>query len=198
MEEVDVSLETSSTKIDQGLEIDVNDYLSHIACMPEGNLAGITRRGHLGESNALKSLNEARNNHQADLFSSNSFLVAIGISPEQQAHFDPTERHLLIHYVQYVSRAFVVVDDDENPFLEEVLQLAQEVKSVRHAMLALTACHLCKVYPIFEDTLILQHSLALHHLKLDLESGDRIPYALVTSLLLCLFGVGQPPGFAFF
>ncbi|OKL63256.1 hypothetical protein UA08_01590 [Talaromyces atroroseus] len=133
----------SEININQDLEINVQDYLGHIA--------------------------------------------PIGISPEQQAEFDATERHLLIHYAQYVSRAFVVVNDDENPFLNEVLQLAKESKPVRHAMLALTACHLCKVYPMFEDTLILQHSLALHYLKLDLESGDGITCALVISLLLCLF-----------
>lgn len=69
--------------------------------------------------------------------------------------------------------------------------MALDVKSVRHAMLALTACHLCKLYPMFEDTLIRQHSLALNHLKIDLESKYRVPYALTTSLLLCLFGVSN-------
>lgn len=156
-------------------------------------MAGLTRRDHLNESNALKSQQKNQGKEgqtQTSRFISTPLPETIAIYSERLTDFDPTERYLLLHYAQYVSRALVVVDDDaENPYLTEILPMALDVKSVRHAMFALTACHLCKLYPMFEDTLERQHSLALHHLKLDLESGDRVSYALTTSLLLCLFGV---------
>lgn len=173
--------------------LDVNDYLVQIARMPEGNLAGLTRRDHLNESDALKSQQKHQGEKgqiQTRQYTQTILPETIAIYSERLADFDPTERYLLLHYAQYVSRALVVVEDDaENPYLTEILPMALDVKSVRHAMLALAACHLCKLYPMFEDTLIRQHSLALHHLKVDLESGNRVSYALTTSLLLCLFGV---------
>lgn len=176
--------------------VNVNDYLAQIARMPEGNLAGLTRRDHLNESSALKSQPKNQGEEeqsQESQLTQTPLPETIAIQPERLIGFGPTERYLLLHYTQYVSRALVVVDDDaENPYLTEILPMALDIKSVRHAMLALTACHLCKLYPMFEDTLIRQHSLALHHLKLDLKSGDRVSYALTTSLLLCLFGVSIP------
>lgn len=177
--------------------LNVNDYLVQIARMPEGNLAGLTRRDHLNDSNALKSQQKHQGEKrqiQISQYTQTNLPEAIAIHSEKFADFHPTERYLLLHYAQYVSRALVVVDDDaDNPYLTEILPMALEVKSVRHAMFALTACHLCKLYPMFEDTLIRQHSLALHYLKLDLESGNRVSDALITSLLLCLFGVSALP-----
>jgi hypothetical protein len=186
-------IENSTDDSRQFEHLNVNDYLVQIARMPEGNLAGLTRRDHLNESNALKSQQKNQGEEgitQTSRFISTPLPETIAIYSERLTDFDPTERYLLLHYAQYVSRALVVVDDDaENPYLTEILPMALDSKSVRHAMFALTACHLCKLYPMFEDTLERQHSLALHHLKLDLKSGDRVSYALTTSLLLCLFGV---------
>lgn len=187
----------SSTEDSRQFEhLNVNDYLVQIARMPEGNLAGLTRRDDLNESNALKSQRRFQSETgqtQTFRFTQTAIPETTSIRSETLTDFDPTERYLILHYAQYVSRALVVVDDDaENPYLTEILPIALDVKSVRHAMFALTACHLCKLYPMFEDTLERQHSLALHHLKIDLESGDRVSYALTTSLLLCLFGVRIP------
>lgn len=195
-EETDIDPVESPTDDGQKFEqLNVNDYLVEIARMPEGNLAGLTRRDHLNESNALKSQQKGQGEEQQSQiyqFTQTLLPETIAILPERLMNFEPTERYLLLHYAQYVSRALVVVDDDaENPYLTEILPMALDVKSVRHAMLALTACHLCKLYPMFEDTLIRQHSLALNHLKIDLESEYRVPYALTTSLLLCLYGVSN-------
>ncbi|KKK14660.1 hypothetical protein P175DRAFT_0341800 [Aspergillus ochraceoroseus IBT 24754] len=184
----------SSIRLDQNdsaLDFNVNEYLAHVASMPERNLAGIPRRGHLNESNALKSRKKNGYNTNVELTVNGNVHLGniIHLAPAGMADFEPTEQHLLLHYVQHVSRALAVVNDDENPFLHEILPMAMEVKSVRHAMLALTACHLCKVYPKFEDTLIRQHSLALQHLKQDLQSETKAGFTLTTSLLLCLFGI---------
>ncbi|KAL4782214.1 fungal-specific transcription factor domain-containing protein [Aspergillus varians] len=172
------------------LALNVNEYLGYVALMPEGHLAGITRRGHLNESSALQSRQTAQSDDQAQKQLLSEVVLPLGgmLSLED---LDPTEHHLLLHFIQHVARALVVVNDRENPFLNEILPMALEVKAVRHAMFALAACHLCKVYPKFEDTLIRQHGLALHHLKLDLQSKQETRYVLVTSLLLSLFAICQ-------
>ncbi|KAJ5578608.1 uncharacterized protein N7459_007572 [Penicillium hispanicum] len=169
----------------------VSEYLSQVALLPEGSLVGVIRRGDLSENSALESRPRAFPHSEEEQPAMNimPLLGTIFISQEDMATFDPTEQHLFLHYVQHVSRALAVVNDDENPFLTDFIPVALEIKSVRHAMLALSACHLCKAYPKFEDTLLRQHSLALHFLVLDLQSQDTIAHTLITSLLLCLFGI---------
>ncbi|KAH7024814.1 fungal-specific transcription factor domain-containing protein [Microdochium trichocladiopsis] len=57
---------------------------------------------------------------------------------------------------------------------------------VRHALLALSACHLARVYPVFKQDLLLHRSLALQALRSDLVYPDSPEGGLVTTLLLCL------------
>ena len=178
--------------VETSVDFNVSEYLSQVALLPEGSLVGNIRRGDLNASSALESRRGAfpYKEEKQPTMDSLSLVGTISISQANMATFDPTEQHLLFHYVQHVSRALVVVNDDENPFQSVVVPVAMEVKSVRHAMLALSACHLCKAYPKFEDTLLRQHTLALHFLKLDLQSPEKVAHTLITSLLLCLFGVG--------
>ncbi|KAJ5825292.1 hypothetical protein N7474_002430 [Penicillium riverlandense] len=185
------SVMSLNQRVKNNHDFNVSEYLSQVAQLPEGSLVGITRRGDLSESSALESQTRAvrRTVEEQSTINSLSLCETIHISQAKMTTFDPTEQHLLLHYVQHVSRALVVVNDDENPFLRDVLPLAMEVKSVRHALLALSACHLCKAYPRFEDTLLRQHSLSLHFLKLDVQSEKKMAHTLVASLLLCLFGI---------
>ncbi|CAI7629768.1 unnamed protein product [Penicillium glandicola] len=178
-------------RIENSAGFNVSEYLSQVALLPEGSLVGTIRHGDLSESSALESRPDASSHPEEEPPAMNiiSSVGTIYMSQANMASFDPTEQHLLLHYIQHVSRALVVVNDDENPFLNDFVPVAIEVKSVRHAMLALSACHLCKVYPKFEDTLIRQHSLALHYLVIDLQSQDKIAHTLITSLLLCLLGI---------
>ncbi|PYI07544.1 hypothetical protein BO78DRAFT_417663 [Aspergillus sclerotiicarbonarius CBS 121057] len=176
------------------LDSKVNEYLGYVASLPEGDLTGITRRGRLNESSALHYRRGGHDGTQEKETTSH-VVVALGgltcLTPASLPDFDATEHHLFLHFLHHVARALAVVSDHENPFLREIPQMALEVKAVRHAMLALTACHLCKIYPKFEDTLIRQHSLALNYLKFDLQSGQKTDEILATSLLLSLFGICQ-------
>ncbi|KAL2828777.1 fungal-specific transcription factor domain-containing protein [Aspergillus cavernicola] len=174
------------------LDFNVSEYLGHIALQPEVSLTGITRRGHLNESSALKSRSVSCGDTKTEQPTSSGVYLGgrIYIPAAITATFGATEHHLLHHYTQYVSRALVVINcDDENPFLSEILPVAMDMKSVRHAMFALSACHLCKVYPKFEDTLIRQHSLALHFLTQSLQLEGSTDTSLLASLLLCLLWI---------
>ncbi|PWY87960.1 hypothetical protein BO94DRAFT_624101 [Aspergillus sclerotioniger CBS 115572] len=176
------------------LDSKVNEYLGYVASLPEGDLTGITRRGHLNESSALHYRRGVQEGAQEKETTSDVVVALGGVARLKQVNIpdlDATEHHLFLHYMHHVGRALVVVSNRENPFLQEIRQMAMEVKAVRHAMLALAACHLCKVYPKFEDTLIRQHSLALYYLKLDLRAQRTTDYILATSLLLSLFGICQ-------
>jgi transcriptional activator protein UGA3 len=101
------------------------------------------------------------------------------------------ERHLLNHFLQSVSRALVVaVKDEDNSFLRVVVPMALESDMVRHALVALSACHLSRVYPAFEDTVFVHRSVALQALKValsnDEEDDGEVEWTLATTLLLCL------------
>lgn len=96
------------------------------------------------------------------------------------------ERYLLNHYLQSVSRSLVEVDDSENPWLCVVTPKALENPTVSHALLALSAAHLGKVYPAFLKDLVDHRSRALQELKGELQnSRDALP-ALMTTMLLCI------------
>ncbi|KAL3449850.1 fungal-specific transcription factor domain-containing protein [Aspergillus insuetus] len=170
----------------------VGEYLRQLALVPEASMTGSPRRGHLNESSALISRPQADSNAEAARAWSGHLplTIAAQISPAKIAKLDPTEHHLVLHYVQHISRSLVVAtSDDRNPFITDLLPLALETDSVRHAMLALSACHLCKVYPMFEDTLMRQHTLALNFLNQDLQCAEQITTSLISSLLLCLLGL---------
>ncbi|KAK2033493.1 hypothetical protein LX32DRAFT_73146 [Colletotrichum zoysiae] len=110
----------------------------------------------------------------------------IGIAPFSLKDWSFGQRHLLNHFMQSVSRALVVVPDEENPFLRYVVPMVTENAMVRHALLALSACHLARVYPVFRQDLLLHRSLAMQALRSDLVYPDSPEGGLVTTLLLCL------------
>ncbi|KAH8897391.1 hypothetical protein GQ53DRAFT_887825 [Thozetella sp. PMI_491] len=49
------------------------------------------------------------------------------------------ERHLLNHFLQYVSRALALVDDKLNPFLRVIVPMALESGLMRHSLLAFSS-----------------------------------------------------------
>lgn len=61
------------------------------------------------------------------------------VTPEAIIGWSIGEKYLLTHFLQVVSRALVVVDDDANPFLLHVVPLALTYEPVRHATVALVA-----------------------------------------------------------
>lgn len=65
--------------------------------------------------------------------------------------------------------ALVVVEDEENPFILEIVLLMLESQSVRHAVIAVSASHSSKVYLDFQKDTLVHRSLALQGLKEDLE-----------------------------
>jgi transcriptional activator protein UGA3 len=164
--------------------LDTSEYLSRVALMPESDIAEMARRGHLKDSNALKGQEKDQDPQNSPILKNFP-----RVSHWDFTDWDPVEQYLLSHFLEVVSRSFVVVFDDENPFLHEILPKASNVRSVRHALLALTACHLCKLYPNFEDSVVRHQSLALFFLKRDLESANDVENTLAVSLLLCLFEV---------
>jgi transcriptional activator protein UGA3 len=165
--------------------LDTSEYLSRVALMPESDIAEMARRGHLKDSNALRG-----QERDQDLQNNPILKNFPRVSHWDFTDWDPVEQYLLSHFLEVVSRSFVVVFDDENPFLNDILPKASNIRSVRHALLALTACHLCKLYPNFEDSVVKHQTLALFFLKKDLEFANDIENTLVVSLLLCLFEVG--------
>ncbi|KAH7304452.1 fungal-specific transcription factor domain-containing protein [Stachybotrys elegans] len=95
-----------------------------------------------------------------------------GITPFSLKDWSFGQRHLLNHFMQSVSRALVVVPDEENPFLRYVVPMVIENTMVRHALLALSACHLARIYPVFRQDLLLHRSLAMQALRSDLVYPD--------------------------
>ncbi|VUC20758.1 unnamed protein product [Clonostachys rosea] len=112
-----------------------------------------------------------------------------GITPGTLKTWEVGERHLLNHFLQSVSRALVVVDDDENPFLKVFTPLALENETVKHALVALSACHLSQVYPEWGQDTLNQRSSALRCLKDDIEDLEHVLWSLATTLLLCLLEI---------
>jgi transcriptional activator protein UGA3 len=112
-----------------------------------------------------------------------------GITPASLQGWTIGERHLLNHFLQYVARSLVLVEDDENPFIASIVPMALDNDTVRHALLALSACHLSRIYPDFERNLLRHRSLALLHLKAELETSRDTTRSLAATLLLCLLEV---------
>jgi transcriptional activator protein UGA3 len=166
----------------------------------EGSVSNTARKSHLNDSSALIYRDRAARSPPPIHVDSALCNFAPTADPARRAmlaQWHETEQHLLNHFLQFVARALVVVSlDGANPFIMEVVPLAFENGAVQHAMLALSARHLCRVYPKFEDTLVRQQSLALHHLKAELDTcAGHYKYALPATLLLCLLEVS--PAFCF-
>lgn len=114
-----------------------------------------------------------------------------GVTHQALRTWSIPERHLLNHFLQSVSRALVVVEDRHNPFLRVMVPMALENPMVRHSLTALSACHLSKAYPDFEQDLSVHRSKALEMLMAELDSlGDPV-WALASTLLLCLVEVSS-------
>lgn len=110
----------------------------------------------------------------------------MGVTTKALKSWTIGERHLLNHFLQSVSRALVVVEDHMNPFLSVIVPMALENFSVRHALVALTACHLSRVYPAYEHDVCIHRGKALEGVMAELSgTGTRI-WALAATLLLCL------------
>lgn len=112
-----------------------------------------------------------------------------GITSVALTSWGVAERHLLNHFLQSVSRALVVADDNDNPFLTVIVPLALENTTVRNALLALSACHLSQVYPEWGKDVLDHRSLALEGLKDEIEDLEHVLWSLAATLLLCLLEV---------
>lgn len=111
-------------------------------------------------------------------------------SPSVFANRPTGERHLFNHFLHVVSRALVVVNDDDNPFLRIFVPMAVVHDSVRHAINALSASHLAKAYPDFQLDALQHQSWALRGLKDALgQEKCNIECALAITLILCLLEV---------
>lgn len=188
---VDVDSPTDSEADPVGRRNSSRAYLDWVALLDDYHVGDSARRGHLNHSSALMY----RDKSITSLFSPHVDSALQNFPAVDQAaisQWGPTEQHLVNHYVQIVARALVVVYDDRNPFLLEILPMAVDNLAVRHAMLTLSARHLCRSYPVFEDTLVNQRTLALHYLKLELQSEATSAAAFAATLLMCLFEVGHP------
>lgn len=169
-----------------------NDW---IALIDEEYLSGASSAGsNLANSSALDVLPEDRASDEVALdgaiaLPSTALGHLAGISSGSLEGWTIGERYLLNHFLQSVSRALVVVKDDENPFISIIVPMALENDAVRHALTALSACHLARIYPDFERNLLRHRSHALEHLKRELGPDMATLSALGATLLLCLLEV---------
>jgi hypothetical protein len=118
-----------------------------------------------------------------------------GITSKLLQGWEVGEVHLLNHFLHSVARSLTLVRDEENPLICAVVPLAFANTAVRHALAALSACHLARTYPNFESDLLRHRSLALQALKLELEpsGAQRTVAPLAATLLLCLLEVSRVP-----
>jgi transcriptional activator protein UGA3 len=112
-----------------------------------------------------------------------------GVRPSSLSTWDLGERHLLNHFLQSVSRALVLVQDDNNPFLRAVVPIALDNTMVKHSLLALSACHISSVYPVFKRDLLRHRNRALSILQTTVDENESVEEALLTTMLLCLADV---------
>lgn len=183
-------------------------YLGWVAMMDENIVPDVTRQGHLHGSNALKKRAPDNGRAHGEVHTPLPTPIPLMYDPMMEHFLDevdeaavrqwpPTEQHLLNHFVQHVARALVVArDDDSNPILRALVPRAVRGHlCMRHALLALAASHLYKLYPNFEDSVMLQRSLALSHLKEELQAsydnGRGQEDAFGATVLLCLFEICQ-------
>lgn len=115
----------------------------------------------------------------------------IGVTVDNLRSWTLGERHLLNHFLSAVSRALVVAEDKDNPFLRIIVPMALENDMVRHSLMALSASHLSAVYPSYMEAMLLHRSLALKALKSGLTDRRLFAWALAATLLLCLCEVSS-------
>lgn len=188
-------LSPQSTLADERGSLPEASYLQEapaewIALIEDGDLGEHPRPAHLGHSSALHDFpitfsrqdEAAMSTFYPPLALSN--LIELGSNTLKD--WSIGERYLLNHYLQSVSRSLVVVDDSENPWLRVVTPKALENPTVSHALLALSAAHLGKVYPAFLKDLVDHRSRALQGLKAELQSSRDVLPALMTTMLLCI------------
>lgn len=184
--------------IESSMEMDLmihksSPYRDWINLIEHDSAHETTRRDHLNQSSAMVVIPEARASDDIPNLGTMLPITALnnltGVTADSLSDWSIGENHLLNHFQQVVCRALVVVDDDENPFLLDIVPMALMYHSVRHSLVALSACHLSKVYPDFKRNELKHRSLALQGLKLELEKDDGIESALATTLLLCLLEV---------
>lgn len=163
-------------------------YEDWIALIENDGMPNLARRGNLKDSNALR-----KRHRRLDFFPSYAAYTALdditGVKSEHLQDWHTTDRHLLSHFLQVVSRALSCVDDNVNPFLIFTVPMTLTHLSVRHSLLALATCHLYKVYPLFREELLDYTSQALQALKEEIDSGTPIETALATTLMLCMLEV---------
>ncbi|KAK1987291.1 fungal-specific transcription factor domain-containing protein [Colletotrichum cereale] len=183
--------EGSSTSPDVAHQ-DPHDWITLIY---EEYLGGESVAGsNLANSSALEVMPEDRASDDISLegavsLPSTALGHLAGISPQSLVDWTVGERHLLNHFLQSVSRSLVVVKDDENPFIGIVVPMALGNDAVRHALTALSACHLARIYPEFERNVLRHRSHALDRLKSKSGSGPATSSTLAATLLLCLLEI---------
>jgi transcriptional activator protein UGA3 len=167
-----------------------NDW---IALVDEDESANRASRPNLSHSSALKYVPELYKGQQlADATSSlqiNALSKYTGVRAEQVCDWTVGDRHLFNHFLQAISRALVVGGDDINPYLRYIAPMAFQSTAVRHALLTVSASHLSKVYPDFENDLLYHRSMVFDQLKLELERNGNTVHILATALLLCLLEI---------
>ncbi|KAH8660093.1 fungal-specific transcription factor domain-containing protein [Xylariales sp. PMI_506] len=185
----EVHLEKNASPPGQRVSVATFDWLSVVD--EEYSTERLPHRQSLANSSAL----EVRPEHRADSggvpmpVASTALWKSAGITPELLQDWEVGEKHLLNHFLQSVARSLVLVEDDENPFICITVPMALENTTIRHALAALSACHLSRIYPEFERDLFHHRSYALRGLKAELESQKNRAASLTATLFLCLLEI---------
>lgn len=186
---------TDTLRKDLGSSVQESAFSDWIALIGFDDSIGLAKTANLANSTALVDLPVPCATDDEDVrarfLPSTALNNLAGVTPQALKNWTFGERHLLNHFLQSVSRTLVVVEDEDNPFLRIVVPMALENSTVRHSLLALSACHLSKVYPDFERDLLIHRSLALQGLKVELADYGTSEWTLATTLLLCLLEVGN-------
>ena len=150
------------------------------ATIDNANLAGSTALVNLGQFGADGSKNVAT------FLPCTALDDLAGVTLDAVTTWKAVERHLLNHFLQSVSRALAISDDNVNPFLRVVVPMALKNDMVKHALAALSACHLSRIYPVFENDLCAHRSKALQQLMSELENHTASLCTVAATLLLTL------------
>ncbi|KAH8660363.1 fungal-specific transcription factor domain-containing protein [Xylariales sp. PMI_506] len=166
-----------------------SQFADWIALIDHEHRSGSEKHANLANSAALVDLPIPCEDDEAGLA---TFLPPTalnnltGVTPFSLKNWSFGQRHLLNHFLQSVSRSLVVADDEHNPFLRIVVPMVLENHMVRQGLLAVSASHLSRVYPVFKQDLLIHRSLALKALRADIIHHEALKGAVVTTLLLCL------------
>lgn len=175
--------------VSSGQESAISEWIALIGYDDSG---GRARAANLANSTALVDLpvpSAADAEDRARYLPSTALNNLAGISAHALKDWSFGERHLLNHFSQSIARQLVVVEDEDNPFILVLVPMAVENTIVRHSLLALSACHLAKIYPAFGTDILVHQSLALQGLKVELSFSGTNEWTLATTLLLCLLEV---------